>query len=111
MTQALDAEGGLGMLDFGVEVEVGAYVTMEPLLIPSASCLPLGDQDIDAGMVFGKLPATQPPTDVSFWTSRSSTANAFEPLWESRKIATSSGRSPVFGDIETTKAEGTAGSE
>jgi hypothetical protein len=45
MTQELDADGGLGMLDFGVDVEVGAYVTMEPLLIPSASCLPLGDQD------------------------------------------------------------------
>jgi hypothetical protein len=96
MTQALDDEGGLGMLDLGAEVEVGAYVTIEPLLIPSASCLPLGDQDtvqrskyghhierrhvLDVGIVFGKLPATQPPTDVSFWTSRSSTANPFEPL-------------------------------
>jgi hypothetical protein len=37
MMQALDIEGGLGMLDYEAEVEVGAYVTMEPLLIPSVS--------------------------------------------------------------------------
>jgi hypothetical protein len=47
MTEAFEAEGGLGMLDLGVEVEVGAYVTIVPLLIPRASCLPLGDQDTE----------------------------------------------------------------
>jgi hypothetical protein len=63
------------------------------------------------GIVLGKLPATQPPTEVSFWTSRSSTDNAFEPLWESRKIATSSGRSPGFGEIEIMKGDEAAGRE
>jgi len=47
MTEVFEAEGGLGMLDLGVDVEVGAYVTIAPLLIPSASCLPLGDQDTE----------------------------------------------------------------
>lgn len=47
MTEAFEAEGGLGMLDLGIEVEVGAYVMIVPLLIPRASCLPLGDQDTE----------------------------------------------------------------
>jgi len=39
------AEGGWGMLYFGVAVAVGLKVTISPLWRPSASCLPFGDQE------------------------------------------------------------------